>query len=134
MPMLAQNQSKSGLSGAATFRSRRRTKRRFALSVVVVALSGGSAVAADVMPAKALPAPANAPAAYDWTGSYLGGHIGYGWGRSSWSTPGASGTLDLTHPIDTFNESGSFFAGLQAGYRYMLPNRVVLGGEIDASF
>ena len=30
--------------------------------------------------------------------------------------------------------TGSFFAGLQAGYNYMLPNRLLLGAEVDASF
>ena len=48
--------------------------------------------------------------------------------------PGVSGSLDLSQPIDTFAETGSFFEGLQAGYNYMLPNRVLIGAEIDASF
>ena len=33
-----------------------------------------------------------------------------------------------------FKGTGSFFAGLQAGYDYMLPNRFVIGAEADASF
>ncbi len=45
-----------------------------------------------------------------------------------------SGALDLYQPFDLFTEAGSFFAGLQGGYDYMLPNRVVVGGEVDASF
>ena len=48
--------------------------------------------------------------------------------------PGVSGSLDLAQPVDTFAETGSFFEGLQAGYNYMLPNRVLIGAEIDASF
>jgi len=82
--------------------------------------------------------PVKAPAAqapyYDWTGFYAGGHLGYAWGSSNWTAPGASGSLDLAQPIDTFDEAGSFFAGLQAGYNYMLPNRIVVGAEADASF
>jgi high affinity Mn2+ porin len=74
------------------------------------------------------------PSTYDWTGFYAGGHLGYAWGSSNWTTPGVSGSFNLSQPIDTFAETGSFFAGLQAGYNYMLPNRVVIGVEADASF
>jgi high affinity Mn2+ porin len=96
----------------------------------------GGAVAAD-MPLKA---PA-AALAFDWTGFYLGGHFGYAAGSSNWTenpigTPGASvsGTLDLFQPFNPFDEAGSYFAGVQAGYNRMLPNRVVLGVEGDVSF
>src|ERR1700733_12295384 len=45
-------------------------------SAVVIA---GAANAAD-MPMKA---PAPPPAAFSWTGCYVGGHVGWGWGRST---------------------------------------------------
>jgi high affinity Mn2+ porin len=48
--------------------------------------------------------------------------------------PNISGSFGLGQPVDIFSESGSFFAGLQAGYNYMLPNRVVIGAEVDATF
>jgi high affinity Mn2+ porin len=41
--------------------------------------------------------------------------------------------MSLAQPIDTFDEAGSFFTGLQAGYDYMLPNRWVIGGEFDVT-
>jgi len=69
-----------------------------------------------------------------WGGFYVGGHLGYAWGNSNWSTRGVSGSINLAQPIDTFNEAGSFLAGLQVGYNYLLPNRVLLGAEADASF
>ena len=89
-----------------------------------------------------LPVPVVAPpfpTAYNWNGFYAGGHLGYAWGSSNWtgSSPGApnvSGSLSLTQPIDIFSEAGSFFAGFQAGYNYMLANRFVVGAEVDASF
>jgi len=96
---------------------------------------GEGAAAADLsrtLPTKA-PPPA-VSASYDWTGFYAGGHFGYAWGNSNWTTAGASGSLDLAQPIDAFKESGSFFAGIQAGYNYMLANRFVVGVEADASF
>ena len=45
-----------------------------------------------------------------------------------------SGSFGLFQPINSFNETGSFFDGMQAGYNYMLPNRFVVGAEADASF
>jgi opacity protein-like surface antigen len=44
---------------------------------------------------------------YDWTGFYVGGHIGYAWGNSDWTanttaavTPSISGSIDLFQPFD----------------------------------
>jgi high affinity Mn2+ porin len=91
-----------------------------------------SAAAAD-MPVKT-PPPA-ASVAPDWTGFYAGGHLGYAGGSSSWSTaPNLSGSFDAFQSFDAFKGTGSYFEGVQAGYNYMLPNRVVLGVEADASF
>ena len=73
--------------------------------------------------------------AYNWTGLYVGGHLGYAGGRSNWSTrPDLSSSLDLFQPPDIFTGAGSYFGGLQIGYDYMLPNRVVLGAQLDVSF
>jgi high affinity Mn2+ porin len=73
--------------------------------------------------------------AYDWTGLYVGAHLGYAWGHSNWSTPaGLASSLDLDQSSDIFTGSGSYFGGLQIGYDYMLANRVVLGAQLDASF
>jgi len=72
---------------------------------------------------------------YDWTGLYVGGHLGYAGGRSNWSAaPDLSSSLDLFQSSDIFTGAGSYFGGLQIGYDYMLPNRVVLGAELDVSF
>ena len=95
------------------------------------------ATAADLgtMPVKALPVPAPA----DWTGFYLGGHFGYATGTSDWSaTQGGgagplNGSVDLFNSFDAFKGTGSYFAGLQAGYNRMLPSRFVLGVEMDFS-
>lgn len=98
-----------------------------------------AAHAADMPSPLALKAPAAVPAPSDWTGFYLGGHLGDAWGSSQWTATGpgaatAAGSFSLFQPVDSFAETGSFFAGLQGGYNYMLPNRVVLGAEVDASF
>ena len=114
-------------------------KMRGPLIVALCAVALASvqhALAADDVVVTKTP-PLRVSSAYDWSGFYAGGHLGYAWGSSKWtaSSPGApnvSGSFNLAQPIDTFSETGSFFAGLQAGYNYMLPNRLLVGAEIDA--
>jgi high affinity Mn2+ porin len=111
--------------------------KRFVVGVVIgvaLATAQRALAADDIIVTKAPPIPYSVPAAYDWNGFYAGGHLGYAWGNSNWTAPGVSGSVDLAQPVDTFDEAGSFFAGLQAGYNYMLPNRVVIGAEADVSF
>ncbi len=67
----------------------------------------GNASAADlsaVLPTKA--PPPSVPAAYDWSGFYLGGHVGYGLGGSNWSAtqagssaPSLSGALGFSNSL-----------------------------------
>ena len=98
--------------------------------------------AADISVVNAMPLKAPPfPAAYDWSGFYVGGHLGLADGNSNWTAnptqaglPATSGSLNVFLPPDIFFESGSFLAGVQGGYNYMLPNRVVIGVEADASF
>ena len=108
---------------------------------IVVAWLGalaGSATAAD-LPVKA-PPPALA-ATYDWSGFYVGGHIGYSTGSSNFTAtptgaiePPLNGRLDLFTGFDAFKGTGSFVEGFQAGYNYMLPSRWLFGVEADVSF
>jgi high affinity Mn2+ porin len=100
---------------------------------MAAAPSARAASLSAVLPTKA--PPSLAPAAYDWTGFYLGAHLGYAWGSSRFAGPATvTGSLDLHQPYDAFKDTGSYFGGLQLGYNYMLPNRMVLGLEGDASF
>jgi high affinity Mn2+ porin len=104
------------------------------LTVAIIIACVDAAVADDVMVTKA-PATANGGPAYNWNGFYAGGHLGVAWGSSNWTAaPGITGSTDLFQPIDTFNESGSFFNGIQGGYNHMLPSRILIGAEADASF
>src|SRR6266568_8937625 len=115
------------------------------LGVVIAAVSAATLVAA--IPASggdmALRTPIKAPTnpSFDWTGFYVGGHVGYATGYSNWSAteagalaPSLSGSLDFFKAYDGFKGTGSYFAGLQAGYSYMLPSRLVVGLEADVSF
>ena len=60
--------------------------KKFVVGAVigVALISAERAHAADLSAIMAMKAPA-APAAYDWTGFYLGGHLGYALGGSNWS-------------------------------------------------
>jgi high affinity Mn2+ porin len=112
--------------------------KKFVLGAVIgvaLATAEKARAADDIMVTKAPPIPYSVSSGYNWSGFYAGGHLGYAWGSSNWTAaPGISGSLNLAQPVDTFDEAGSFFEGLQAGYNYMLSNRVVVGAEVDASF
>jgi high affinity Mn2+ porin len=102
----------------------------------------GSAQAADLTAVMATKAPPQAaPVAYDWTGFYLGGHFGYAGGSSNYTAtqagvvaPAVTGSLDLFNSYDMFRDTGSDFAGFQAGYNYVFPSGLLLGVEADVSF
>ena len=101
-------------------------KGLFFAGIVLIAL-GGCARAADLwgtMSAKALPAPAPY---YDWTGFYVGGHVAYSMGR-------ATSTLTDLSPSVVGNAFSSLYGGVQAGYNYVFPSRLLLGAEADITF
>lgn len=103
----------------------------------------GPATAAD-MPLKAPTAgyAAQAPQAsgYDWNGWYVGANVGVIRGASNWSeTPpgvggaGLNGSFSLPFNFDFMAGTGSYAIGLQAGYNYVFPSRLMLGFEADVS-
>jgi high affinity Mn2+ porin len=95
--------------------------------------------------ARAADMPVKAPVPYvngfDWSGWYVGAHAGVIRGASNWSatrpgagSPGLNGSFDLPFNFDFMAGTGSYFAGLQGGYNYVLPSRWMLGLEADISF
>jgi high affinity Mn2+ porin len=109
------------------------------VGALVIAASTERAAADDLFTSKAPALPfvslggLTGPA-YNWNGFYAGGHMGLAWGQSNWTGgPGISGTTNLFQPINSFDEGGSFFFGLQGGYNYVLPNRILLGAEADVT-
>ena len=98
-------------------------------SAALAAMISGPAMAAD-MPIKA---PYNAPPpvlAYDWSGFYIGAHVGYDWesanGHSIHTDTGAFGQ-------SISKRFTNAFAGFQAGYNYMVAPNILLGVEADIS-
>ena len=85
-----------------------------------------SAIAADAPAALPLRAQRGQPV-FAWTGLYIGAHSGFGRGDSS---------VVLQDPSVSraTNSFGGLIGGLQAGYNYVLPSRILLGFEADVSF
>jgi high affinity Mn2+ porin len=98
-------------------------------SGMAVALATGSSARGAEPTSGVLTKAWSARAVYNWTGFYLGGHVGYGGGSFG---PG-------TNPLP---EQGVFFphsitgliGGFAAGYNRQLTNKIVLGVEADISF
>ena len=108
-------------------------KIRLIASAALLALFGGSAIAAD-LPVKAPPPPVPV---WNWTGFYLGGHIGAFWGNTSQSlfvnnSPpfNADQIVPVTFGRDT---SARLMGGLHAGYNWQVAPSWVIGVEGDAS-
>ena len=99
--------------------------------VALLALMGlkGGGLAAEAPGRTVLKSPA--PALDFWTGPYVGGHVGYGRGRANVTLADQPPDPGPTNSTSSF---GSLTGGLQMGYNYLLPSRILLGIEADASF
>ncbi len=91
-----------------------------ALAAAMTAAAPSSAAFATDLALKAAPI-------FDWSGAYVGAHVGYGFGASH------ANVFDGTS-YDTRNHFGGATAGVQAGYNVLLPSRVLLGVEADLTF
>src|SRR3974390_2768623 len=114
-----------------------RSRGLTSIGFAVVFGLGNPAYAAD-LPVKA-PVPYLA-SSYDWTGWYVGAHVGVIRGSSNWTStplgpraPVLNGAFDLPFNFDFMAGTGSYVAGLQGGYNYVLPSHLMLGIEADAS-
>lgn len=94
-----------------------------ASTVALVAATGAKAADAIVYEE---PAPVVVAPTFTWNGAYLGGQIGYGWGKSRFSQFGEAGALNI--------KPDGFLGGLYAGYNFDLGNSVVLGIDGDVTY
>ena len=104
------------------------TMRRGLLALVGLASAtvlSSAAIAADISrPVYKAPPAGALPVSYDWTGFYVGGHVGYGWAKKDWTD--SFGLFDVSH------DANGFLGGGQVGYNYQI-GQFVLGVEGDFS-
>lgn len=99
--------------------------RRILSAAAVLTAGAVSAQAADLTYEPA-PAVAEVAPAGNWTGFYLGGSIGYGWGKLDQKDV-------ITSSSDDIKPDG-FVGGLQLGGDYQFSNNVVLGALVDVYY
>src|SRR5262245_53151630 len=104
-------------------------KRRYLVSVAFIVLGlNDPATAADVVVKKPVKVSA-APKLYDWTGPYVGFHVGYGGGSFGPNTnPLPLQGVFLAHTVT------GLIGGYQVGYNLQTASGVVLGVEADVTF
>ncbi|TGQ79438.1 porin family protein, partial [Mesorhizobium sp. M2D.F.Ca.ET.206.01.1.1] len=95
--------------------------RALLLASAMLIVTGAEAFAADAIGSE--------PTVHDWSGVYVGGHLGYGFGSTDATynlpnTPTIRGTQDY--------DTDGFLGGVQIGYNYQV-NSAVLGIEADIS-
>ena len=102
----------------------RRTWDRALAGVALAALALGPAAAADIKsPAKA----SYLQPVFDWTGFYIGGHIGYGRGSSN-------ATLADPDIATSSKVVSGLTGGVQGGFNYLTSSGLLFGVEADLSF
>jgi outer membrane immunogenic protein len=97
---------------------------RFLLGAVCMGLVAGTAAAADV---EAQPP---ADTVYDWSGFYLGAHVGYG--EADVSGDFRDSDTDSSDPSPNDLQLNGILGGAQAGFNWQI-NNFVLGAEGDVS-
>jgi outer membrane immunogenic protein len=101
-------------------------KRIFLSGITLLALTAGSAGAADLGQAPVYKAPPPlAPAPFSWTGFYIGGNIGAAWADTN--------ITDVTQGVSfgRNGNNGAFIGGGQVGFNYQFASNFVLGLEWD---
>jgi outer membrane immunogenic protein len=95
-------------------------------AALVALVAGGSAMAADQRVKAPVYKAAPPVAAYDWTGFYVGGHVGYGWAK-----PGVSDPITGAPLVSPLPSPKGFLGGVQAGVNYQFITGWVIGVEAD---
>lgn len=111
--------------------------KKLLLASVAFSLAATAAMAADApvrhkryvkAPVyKAPPPMAYIPPVYEWSGFYVGGHVGWGHMREQ-ATTQAAGALLAIGATNTVT-SDQLIGGVQTGYNYMISPHVLLGVE-----
>ncbi len=109
--------------------------KKFLLAGATLALISSNSVFAADLPARTYTkAPAYVAPVYNWTGFYIGGHIGGGWSDLG-STELAPGTAAFpTGTVFAKNNMSGFLGGAQVGYNWQTSSNIVIGVEGEYSW
>jgi outer membrane immunogenic protein len=115
------------------------TRQVLLASVSALALFIASEAKSADLPVKA---PIIAPAPiFSWTGCYVGGHVGFGWGRnhhtqtgSALSSVGSGGTTVVNGAASGAIDTSGGLIGGQVGCNYQYASRWVFGVQGDAAW
>jgi outer membrane immunogenic protein len=116
-------------------------KKMLFCAVALFGIGAAPVMAADlpVAPAYTKAPAVVAPPIYNWTGFYVGGNVGYGWGKSgdyfnfnpprdpAGSVPGATLLLQNSQSSST----NGLIGGVQAGYNWQFNSNFLVGIETD---
>jgi outer membrane immunogenic protein len=104
-------------------------KKKLLLGVALGALLVGTPAMAADMPVKAPKAPVVIP--YSWTGFYVGGNVGYSWGRAETDFAATSLAVFGLSGFSQEQHLNGVIGGGQIGYNWQANNQWVLGVEAD---
>jgi outer membrane immunogenic protein len=109
-------------------------KKALLAGAAIAALTLGAlpATAADIANRPVYKAPVAVPVVYNWTGFYIGGNVGYGWGSKDWDQTFSSTGLTLDRSATSADVNG-FLGGAQAGFNWQA-GQWVFGVEGDWSW
>ena len=93
-------------------------RRAIIAGVGLFVLGAAPAMAADI-PVKARPVVPIVAPVYNWTGLYIGGNVGGGWGRAEYlNTANTTFFGDVAGPPSFSHNTGGFTGGGQIGYNW----------------
>src|SRR5207253_1119057 len=93
--------------------------RHLAIGILAAATLSGAALAAD-MAVKARPAAVDI--GYNWSGFYLGGNVGYSWGRSRDDSSLTNGAGAILFASSGRSNLDGVVGGGQLGYNWQMQN------------
>ena len=100
-------------------------KKLLIVGTALAALAGNPAVAADM----ALKAPPPPPV-WSWTGWYVGGNVGYSWGRDNGPVTFSDPVIGPLYSVNNNTRLDGVIGGLQIGHNWQIQNWVY-GLEAD---
>jgi outer membrane immunogenic protein len=94
------------------------------VAVLIASFGVTSALAADLPARTYTKAPVYADPGYNWSGFYIGGNIGYSWGRSSDTSSLSNGAGTVLFTSAGSSNLDGVVGGGQAGYNWQMQNWV----------